>query len=432
MRLPTIALLAAVSVATPALAQAPAPPTKEQLDAAKKAFEEGNALFKAGKLDEAVVKLKESYRLSRNPFLLYNIGHTYDQLGKKELVLFYYRKFLASAPANAPMRDGVQKRAAALEAEGVQPVTPEGETADNDAAAVPSTTSKFNPNDFKHTQVDTAPPGWPVDITAVVPADAGLTVKLFYRSSGDASFITKPMTWRNYELVARIPGTKATGKWVQYYIEVRDKDDKLLSRSGKATSPHLVNIEANAKKQYYQDYVDEGGEVVAPAPVEGIKYEADGSIAQPEDKPSTAFTALKWGTTGAALALVGTSLISYKLAGDQHDKLLADSNECGRPPCRPWDEEFGERVQTLGRRYDTIYKVTLGFGIATAGVATYLWIRDLTRKKSASTDSRSTSSVPTCIGSNTDPTCSATVALRRRCSKASGRSACQGSKSSSS
>ena len=47
-------------------------------------------------------------------------------------------------------------------------------------------------------------------------------------------------------------------------------------------------------------------------------------------------------------------------------------------------------MQTLGRRYDTIYKVTLGFGIATAGVATYLWIRDLTRKKSASTDSGST------------------------------------------
>ncbi len=389
MRLSTIALLAAVSVATPALAQAPAPPTKEQLDAAKKAFEEANALFKAGKLDDAVVKLKESYRLSRNPFLLYNVGHTYDQLGKKELVLFYYRKFLASAPANAPMRDNVQKRVTALEAENVQAVTPEGETAENDAA-VSTSTSKFNPKDFKHTEVDSAPPGWPVDITAVVPADAGLTVKLFYRSSGDASFITKPMTWRNYELVARIPGTKATGKWVQYYIEVRDKDDKLLTRSGKATSPHLVNIEPNAKKQYYQDYIDEGGEVVAPAPVEGIKYEADGSISQPENKPSTAFTALKWGTTGAAIALVGTSLISYKLAGDQHDKLLEDSNECGRPPCRAWDEDFGERVQTLGRRYDTIYKVTLGLGVATAGVATYLWIRDLTRKKSASSESSST------------------------------------------
>lgn len=360
-----------------------APPTKEQLDAAKKAFEEGNALFKAGKLDEAVEKLKESYRLSRNAFLLYNIGHTYDQLGNKELVLFYYRKFLAAAPANAPMRDGVQKRVAALEAENVQAVTPEGETAENDAAVVAATTSTFKASDFKHEQVETAPPGWPIDVTAVVPQEAGYTVKLFYRASGDASFTSKPMTWRNYELVARIPGTKATGKWVQYYIEVRDSADKLLTRSGKSTSPHLVNIETTAQKRYYEDYVDEGGEVVAPAPVEGITYAADGTVVQPEDKPSTAFRAAKWGTTGAAVALIGTSLISFKLAGDQHDKLVADSSECGRPPCRPWDEEFGERVQTLGKRYDTIYKVTLGLGVATAGVATYLWIRDLTRKKSA-------------------------------------------------
>ncbi len=377
MRLSTIALLAAVCVATPAFADDPAAaPTKEQLDDAKKAFEEGNALFKAGKLDEAVIKLKESYRLSRNAFLLYNIGHTYDQLGQKELVLFYYRKFLAAAPATAPMREGVQKRVTALEAENVVAVTPEGETTENDSTTgTPGPTSKYSAKDFKHAPVDAAPPGWPIDITATVPADSGWVVKLFYRAPGEESFVAKPMTWRNYELVARIPGVKATGKNVQYYVEVRDGADKVVIRSGKSTSPHLVYIEATSKKQYYEDYVDEGGEVIAPVVVEDPTRPMEG------DAPaSTAFTVAKWATTGIALGLFTTSIVSYKLAGDQHDKLVSDSSECGSPPCREWDESFGERVQTLGQRYDTLYKVTLVAGIATAGVATYLWIRDLRRK----------------------------------------------------
>lgn len=382
MRLSTLALVAVISSAAPAVAQAPAPPTKDELAAAKQAFQEGQALFDDGKLAEAIVKMKESYRLSRNAYLLYNIGHTYDLLGDKPLVLFYYQKFLAVGPADAPMREAVEKRVAALQAEKVVAVTPEGETTENDVAQ-PAPAAVFDATDFKHETVDTAPPGWPIDVTAVVPADAGVTVHLFYRASGDDTFVTKPMTWRNYELVARIPGAKATGKWVQYYIEVRDREDKLLVRSGKSTSPHLVTIEARAKKRYYEDYVDEGGEVVAPVPIPGVKYAADGSVAPPEDKWARAKRVAKWGTTGAAVALIGTSLISYKLAGDQHDKLVADANACGLPPCRAWDAPFGERVQTLGNRYNTVYRVTLGLGVAAAGVATYLWIRDLTHKDQA-------------------------------------------------
>jgi hypothetical protein len=202
-------------------------------------------------------------------------------------------------------------------------------------------------------------------------------VKLFFRSTGEASFTSKPMTWRNYELVARIPGAKATGKNVQYYVEVRDGADKLVIRSGKSTSPHLIYIEPSSKKQYYEDYVDEGGEVIAPVVVDS---NTDGTPGQADDRASTAFTVAKWATTGVALGLFGTSIVSYKLAGDQHDKLVADASECGAPPCREWDESFGERVQTLGQRYDTLYKVTLVAGIATAGDATYLWIRDLRRK----------------------------------------------------
>src|SRR4051812_5147121 len=101
----------ALAGTAPAFAQQPppaeVPPTADQLAQAKKAFEDGNALYKAGKLPEAIDKLKESFRLSRNAFLLYNIGHIYDELGQKDVVLFYYKKFLASAPPTAPMRGNV-------------------------------------------------------------------------------------------------------------------------------------------------------------------------------------------------------------------------------------------------------------------------------------------------------------------------------------
>src|SRR5881409_581700 len=85
-------------------------PTKEQLEQAKQAFAEGKALHDQGKVPEAVEKFKESYRLSRNPLLLYNIGLTLDEAGQKDNALLYYRKFLSDAPANAAQRPAATER----------------------------------------------------------------------------------------------------------------------------------------------------------------------------------------------------------------------------------------------------------------------------------------------------------------------------------
>jgi hypothetical protein len=365
-----LVLLLTAALAPTARADEPAP-TKEQLALAKQAFEEGNALYKAGKLAEAIDKLKESYRLSRNAFLLYNIGHTYDQLGQHDMVLFYYRKFLAAAPASAPMRDSVAKRVAALEQENVQESTPEPEDAVVEPApASAEPASKYSAADFAHEPVFTSPPGMPIDVTARVPQDSELTVKLFYRSAGEATFVSKPMTWRNIELVARIPAARVNGGSVQYYLEVRGPDDKLVTRSGKSTSPHLVHLEPGATPQYYADFVDEGGEVfVPPSPDET-------PLAQGPEGRGIGLRAAKWTATGVASGLLVTSVISYVLAGQQSDKLRMDSRECGVPPCRDFDAEFGHKVEALGQRYDTIYKWTLGIGVATAAVAGFLWYRD--------------------------------------------------------
>src|SRR5215475_9685769 len=67
-----------------------APPSPADLAAAKKAYAEGKALHDKGNLPEAVEKFKESYRLSKNPLLLYNIAFTMDEAGTKDLALFYY------------------------------------------------------------------------------------------------------------------------------------------------------------------------------------------------------------------------------------------------------------------------------------------------------------------------------------------------------
>jgi hypothetical protein len=355
-------------------------PTKEQLAQAKQAFEEGNALFKAGKLPEAIEKLKESFRLSRNVYLLYNIGQSYDQLGQKDMVLFYYRKFLASAPASAPMRANVEKRVAELEAENVQAATLEGDaTANTNATTTPGATSKYGKADFKHELVFTVPPANPVDVTAFVPQDSGYTVKLFFRPAGEAAFTSKPMTWRNVELVARIPAAKVSGTSVQYYLEVRDTSNNLITRSGKSTSPNLINIEQGATPHYYADFVDEGGEVFVPIAVDEPIFTSGDS--QNDVQTSSKLGTVKWITTGVAAASLGTSLVSYLMAGKQHDKLVSDAHMCGMPPCQVFDMEFGQKVQDIGQRWDLVYKITLGVGIATAAVAGYVWYRDIKSKK---------------------------------------------------
>jgi tetratricopeptide (TPR) repeat protein len=350
-------------------------PTKQDLAAAKKAFDEGNALYKAGKLDQAVERLKESYRLSHNAFLLYNIGHIYDQLGQKELVLFYFKKFLVDAPANAPLRPDVTKRVAALEQESSKPAEPEPVVEE----PKPQTTVEL-----KHTLVDSAPPGVPCDITASVPADANLTVTLFYRPSGDVKFIAKPMVKRNDELVAHVPAAAMAGSWIQYYIEVRDAQNNLVTRNGKSTSPNLLAIENTAQPHFFADLVEPGeSTTVKPQREQQLQstVQTGGELQVDMVDTGPPFARAKWIASGTAVVLFGTSLTSYLVAKKQHDLLLSDSVSCGSPPCRQFDSEYDETIQGRGQRYDAVYKITLGAGVVAAGVAGYFWYRSMTAKR---------------------------------------------------
>ena len=394
------------------VATAHAEPTKEQLDQAKAAYAEGKSLHDQGKLPEAVEKFKESYRLSQNPLLLYNIGFTLDEAGQKDNALLYYRKFLSDAPANAAQRKTVEDRVKTLEKEkldadlnGTKPDTTKPDTAkpEHTEPTKVKPAGTYSEKDFQHQIVDTAPPGKPLDITAFVPEDSGWTVILNYRGAGDPTFIQKPMKWRYKELVARIPASKMAGTSLQYFIDVKDQQGNKVAGSGKMASPNLVEIDAASQPRFYPDWTDEGGE----KPVGEIKHHDEEDPLHPgnhqdqdtdvEQKPvetgpvtpgtgwkdvgSTKFEKAKWISTASAGALLAGSLTFYILAGKQGDNLVSDSKQCGNPPCRAFDHDFDLAWQDAGQRYNTLSNVTFVIGAGAAIVSGYFWYREMTAKK---------------------------------------------------
>jgi tetratricopeptide (TPR) repeat protein len=417
----TITLTIALALLAPAIAAAddPPPPTPAQLEQAKKAFNEGKKLHEAGKHAEAVEKFKESYRLSKNPLLLYNIAFTFDEAKEEDMALFYYRKFLKDAPPDAAQRPLVTDRVKALEKQfnpgGATETTPPPATPDPATATTPAPkkpeaakplvikpVGTYTATDFQHQVVETAPPGKPLDVTAFVPEDSGFVVTLFYRTAGEGKFTGKAMFWRYKELVARIPAPKMIGNAVQYYIEVKDTAGTVVTRSAKATSPNLVNLEAGAPPRFYPDLTEEGDARVSDAEIQSRDEEEDpinrtkkappkvaqagadpaASVYVPPPGPnglmdvgSQKFFYAKWGTTAlAGVSLVG-GLVFYLQARRYAGSLEDDSASCGAPPCRKYDT-YAADVQATGQRYQTLSYVSAGVGVLIGGAAGYLWYRE--------------------------------------------------------
>ena len=72
----------------------PTGPSAEDMAKAKEEFIKGKELFDAKDFENAVDQFKESYKLSKNPVLLYNIAFTHDEIGDQQMATFYYEKFL--------------------------------------------------------------------------------------------------------------------------------------------------------------------------------------------------------------------------------------------------------------------------------------------------------------------------------------------------
>jgi hypothetical protein len=417
-RVTRILLLLALAFAALAPRVALADPTPDQMEAAKKAFVEGKALHDQGKLADAVEKFKESYRLSKNPLLLYNIGFTYDELKNANLALVYYRQFLSEAPASATQRPEVADRVKALEKEAADADLAGGSGSASGAgsAATPSPPVTTQPKptaikppgtykaeDFQHQIVTEAPPGKPLDLSATVPADSGFAVTLFYRRAGQSDFTPRPMHPHGSDLVARIPAAAMAGTSIQYYLEVKDAAGTVVTRSGKSTSPNVVDIDAAAPPRFFPDIVD----TTPPPPPTGTDENplggAKGAAAQGPvdagtpgatgffDVGSKKFEITKWSATGATVALLGLSLYFYAEAGQQASALRKDAGlntSNGQPcaePCHTFDG-FDLNLEAVGQRDQTASRVLFGFGVVGVGVAGYFWYRQLFGKHASSSE----------------------------------------------
>ncbi len=385
------------------------PPTAAQLASAKKAFGEGKKLHEQGKLPEAIEKFKESYKLSRNPLLLYNIGLTMDEAGMEDLALFYYRKFLADAPADAAQRATVIERSKVLEKKfnpnSTKPeptTTKPGESGPKQPVVI-KPAGTYSATDFQHAVVDAAPPGKPLDVTAFVPEDSGFVVTLNFRTAGEGTFTSKVMRWRYKELVARIPAPKMIGDSLQYYIEVKDQAGTVIHRAGKSTSPNLVTLEAGAPQRFYPDFNEEGEAKTTPADIRRADDEDDPLNKNAQSKPdpdtvtlqpqevgppgtgfrdvgSSKFKYAKWGTTAAAGTLLALAVFGHIQAGSYATQIEDDAIKCGAPPCQDFDSTAAGWEST-GKRWQSIANISIGVGVATAAVAGYLWYKELTAKQ---------------------------------------------------
>lgn len=419
----TFAVAIAIAVIAPsAFAQAPTP---AQIEKAKKAFAEGKKAFDAGDFPEAIQKFKESYNLSKNPKLLYNVAIANESAGQDDIALFYYRKFLTDAAPDDAQRPDAETRKKALEVKfsgGATP--PTGGTTPPTGGTEPPTTTQpppvkkeplkckppgsYQADVFKHEIVFTAPPKKTLDITAAVPEDACFVVTLHFRTSGESKFTAKEMKVRYNDLVGRVPPAKMIGDSIQYYIEVKDSAGTVITRSGKSTSPNLVELQPGAPERYFPDFSEEG-DVATPTTAQTTASDTEedplnrnkkqvvddepggggGSVTvNPtpgngfRDVGSSKFKYAKWGTTIGAAAFVGLGVAMYISAMQQATALENDAKDqaCGTPPCFAYDD-YAHDVYTTGQRNQTIARVGLGVGGALAVVAGYFWYRELTAKK---------------------------------------------------
>jgi hypothetical protein len=411
VRFATALLTLILLAAAPAVGHAA--PSADELEAAKEAFGKGKALYDKGDKKAAVEEFKQSYRLSKNPVLLYNIGLCYDEIGDKALALHYYQKFLAEAPdsdktvENKKLATGrvdvLKKELAAEDDKGtpkppvVTPPAPGGEGA----------LQKSGVKEFTHAVVDEAPPGKPLDLTAKIPDDAGdwkLTV--YYRPQGQDDFVAVKMRPRYDELVGRITAKAVKGNSIQYYVEVKDAGGAMIKRSGSPGSPNIVYIDKAAAPHYYKDLepLDKPAATGKPEPTappedtgttgEGLDEEdpltgrkprpptasSDDETATAVDRPSNTRKWLKWGATGGAVVLLGAGVFFYLNAKSFAREIEAESTHCGTPPCQVYDSYVAD-LESTGAQRQMLSNVTLIGGVALAGVAGYFWYKDIFGQK---------------------------------------------------
>lgn len=369
-------LLALMLGSSPASGQPEASPGPDDLERARALFAEGKALFDGADYPAAAMKFERAYALSRLPLLLYNLGYTHEEMGKRARALYYYERYLVAGDLEGSVYRDAQSRARALRDAGVTPAAP---GAEEKVALI-------------HQPIERAPPGLAVDITVSIAGGATggpgairatWQVTLYYRGESELRFTSAAMQPRYRDLAGRIPAAVTRSATVHYYVEARNERGEIAARSGRSTSPHVVIIDRRALPSHYSDLGDQlaaGAEdgwrmpapVVSPVPE---PLAAPG----PSDGSRGALVIAKWSAIAGAVVFAGGFAGFYKAASDEaaslRDEADASLSECGTPPCRAFSE-FQKDRERRGRRFEWLSRASLGLSLASAVAAGTLWYFD--------------------------------------------------------
>lgn len=129
LRILPAALGGLLLLASPTAAQAP------RESEARVSFHAGRAAWERGAYARALELWSQSYALTPHPMMQINIGNAWLRLGRDREAAAAYRRFLATAPTDAPQRGEVQGLLARLDA----PEREQTSTAGFDPAGGPGT-----------------------------------------------------------------------------------------------------------------------------------------------------------------------------------------------------------------------------------------------------------------------------------------------------
>jgi len=107
-------------------------------------YETGLALYGLGHFEDAVSEFRKAYEVQARPEFLLHIGRSFQQLGQSEKALYFFKRYISTAPPEAAEREEASAFVAKFDAE--HPVTPTRETPLPSAApavAVTQTNQEF-------------------------------------------------------------------------------------------------------------------------------------------------------------------------------------------------------------------------------------------------------------------------------------------------
>jgi tetratricopeptide (TPR) repeat protein len=99
----------------PSLGHAQQQPSQANVERARQLFVEGTTHYQGGRLNEALDRFLQAWRLVPGPELAYNVARTYERMGDTQRSIEFYQHYLRQAAPDDAERANVQRRIAEME-----------------------------------------------------------------------------------------------------------------------------------------------------------------------------------------------------------------------------------------------------------------------------------------------------------------------------